>query len=206
MTVGEQVRNSLDHWSGFEWYAALWHASEALDDTARKRYPDLGVAARFKRTVRDDIDIFTAMAAPDIDFAGSRYPIPVHSDSADGRPDLADLLFGVHRFQHEHEEDLPGGLVVTPHADGVPMFHISEGRLRLRGSAALGLLAISVFAPENRNETIADSYVLGWKDQSFQVNSWWGWQDHFRAIIRKAGIEETPLDFGPEWNTWQPMR
>ena len=57
----------------------MWHASEALDETARKRYR-LCVAARFKRTVRDDLDIFTAMMAPDIDLVRSRFPVRVQSD------------------------------------------------------------------------------------------------------------------------------
>ena len=30
----------------------------AVDATAKKRYPQLGVASRFKRTIRDGLDIF----------------------------------------------------------------------------------------------------------------------------------------------------
>ena len=205
MAVGDEVRISLDHWSAKEWQQAVFHACDAVDETARKRYPSLGVAARFKRTVRDDVDVFQAMTAPDIDFANSRFPVAVQSDNADGRPDVADMLFGVHRFLHGHEDELPAGCEIVPHADGVPMFHVSGGRLRLRASAALGLLGVAVFAPENRGETIPPSYTLGWQQHTFHIGGWWGWQDHFREIVRNARIGSSLLDFGPEWNNWQPV-
>lgn len=184
----------------------MFHACDAVDETARKRYPTMGVAARFKRTVRDDIDIFQAMTAPDIDFADSRFPVPVQTDLPDGRPDIADVLFGVHRFLHGHEDELPHGCEIVPHADGVPMFHVSNGRLRLRASATLGLLGVAVFAPENRGELIPGSYQLGWQQHLFHVSGWWGWQDHFREIYRNAGIPSQPLDFGPEWANWETLR
>lgn len=184
----------------------MFHACDAVDETARKRYPTMGVAARFKATVRDDVDVFQAMTAPDIDFVTSRFPVPVQTDLPDGRPDIADLLFGVHRFLHGHEEELPQGCEVVPHADGVPMFHISNGRLRLRASASLGLLGLAVFAPENRGESIPSSYQLGWQGHTFHITGWWGWQDHFREIVRNAGIRAFPLDFGPEWANWEALR
>ena len=205
MTVGDEVRGSLNHWSSREWQQSMWHACDALDETARKRYPTLGVAARFKRTLRDDLDIFTAMAAPDIDFSGSRFPVPVQTDLPDGRPDVADVLFAVHRVLHGHEDELTAGCEIVPHADGVPMFHISQGQLRLRASAALGLLAVVVFAPENRHEPIPGSYQLGWQQHIFHITGWWGWESHFRDIIRNAPITQFPLDFGPEWANWTPV-
>ena len=33
MTVGEEVRSSLDHWSVGEWRQAFWHATAALEQT-----------------------------------------------------------------------------------------------------------------------------------------------------------------------------
>lgn len=183
----------------------MWHASEAFDETARKRYPTMGVAARFKRTLRDDMDIFTAMTAPDIDFANSRFPVQVQSDTTDRRPDTADLLFAVHRYLHGYENEFPAGCQIMPHVDGVPMFHISGGHLQLRASAALGLLAVAVFAPENRSEKIPGSYQLGWQQHIFHICGWWGWQDHFRRIVRTAPITQYALDFGPEWSSWQPV-
>lgn len=184
----------------------MWHACEALDETARKRYPALGAGTRFKWTVRDGMDIFTALTAPDIDFKNSRFPVPVETDEPDGRPDMADLLYAVRRFVNDDADALPAGCLITPHAMGVPTFNISEGNLQLRASAVIGLLGIVVFAPENRGEVIPGTYQLSWQQHVFNICGWWGWQDHFREIIRNAPIEQFPLDFATEWDNWQPAR
>ena len=86
------------------------------------------------------------------------------------------------------------------------MFLISRGNLKLRASAALGLLAVAVFAPENKGEAIPDRYNLGWQQHKFQIIGWWGWQDHFREIVAAARVQQQVLDFGPEWASWEPMR
>ena len=206
MTVGEEVRSSLDHWSVGEWRQAFWHATAALEQTADKRYPALPRATQFKRTIRDDVDIFGAMSAPDIDFVASRFPVPVASDLPDGRPDIADVLYAAHRYFRGEADEMPAGCEFVPHANGVSMFEISHGRLWMRASAALGLLAIAVFAPENRNETIPGNYQLGWQQQVFHVTGWWGWQDHFRKIVAVAEVPQAvALDFGPEWKSWSPV-
>ena len=205
MTVGEQVQASLDHWSVGDWRSALWHATAALDETAEKRYPLLGPMPRFKRTLRDDVDIFAAMTAPDINLIESRFPIPVISDQPDRRPDIADVLYGVHRYLHEDENAMLAGCEITAHAEGVPMFEIGAGRLWLRGSAALGLLGVAVFAAENKGERIPEAYTLGWREHVFHISGWWGWQNHFREIVSHVLIPRYALDFAEEWDTWAPI-
>ncbi|MEI6254864.1 MAG: hypothetical protein WCP30_18890 [Mycobacteriaceae bacterium] len=205
MTVGEQVQSSLDHWSVGDGRSALWHATAALDETAKKRYPGLDKESRFKRVIRDDVDIFAAMTAPDINLVESRFPVPVPSDLPDRRPDIADVLYGVHRYLHEDESAMLAGCEVTAHADGVPMFEIARGRLWLRGSAALGLLGIAVFAAENKGEQIPPAYNLGWREHVFHISGWWGWQNHFRDIVSHASIPQFTLDFAEEWDTWGPV-
>jgi hypothetical protein len=205
VTVGEQVQSSLDHFSAGEGRSAMWHATAALDETASKRYPSLEPALRFKRTVRDDLDIFAAMTAPDIDFVNSRFPVPVPSDGADQRPDIADVLYAVHRYLHEDENALAAGCEITAHAEGVPMFEIARGRLWLRASAVLGLLGIAVFSAENTGEQIPDPYQLGWRQHVFHVCGWWGWQNHFREIVSLTEIPQSTLDFAEEWDTWGPV-
>ncbi len=205
MTVGEQVQAALDYWSVEDGRSALWHATNAVDETAAKRYPGEDPESRFKRTVRDDVDIFGALTAADLDFTASRFPVRVASELPDGRPDIADLLCAVHRYLHEDEGVLSAGCEITPHAAGVPMFEIISGRLALRASAALGLLGIATFAEENKDESIPENYHLGWQQYVFHVNAWWGWQNHFRAILARAAVPQVPLDFAEEWDSWTPV-
>lgn len=205
MTVGEQVQAALDHWSVGDWRSSLWHATAALDETASKRYPQLGPAARFRRIIRDDVDIFAAMASPDIELVNSRFPLHIISDQPDRQPDIADVLYAVHVYLHEDENAMPAGCEITAHADGVPMFEIGGGRLWLRGSTVLGLLGIAVFAGENADEWIPDNYTLGWRQHTFHISGWWGWQNHFRAIVSRTPIPKYTLDFAEQWDTWEPV-
>ncbi len=206
MTVGDDVRAALDHWSAREWTESVARACDAVAGTATKRYPDLGKAARFTRTVRSGVDIFGAMAAADIDFATSRLPVPVDSRLPGGKPDIADVLYAVHRYLDGEHSAIPGGCVVTAPVETVPMFHIHRGHLRMRASAALGLLAVAVLAPENKGESIGGSYTLGWRQHVFHIIGWWGWQDHFREILTTNEVEPQELDFGPEWAHWESVR
>lgn len=183
----------------------MWHATAALDETAYKRYPTLDPASRFRRAVRDDVDIFAAMTAPDINLVESRFPVPASSDLPDGRPDIADVLYAVHRYLHEDENAMLAGCEITAHAEGVPMFEIGSGRLWLRGSAVLGLLGIAVFAGENKGELIPEPYTLGWREHVFHISGWWGWQNHFRDIVSHTPIPLYTLDFAEEWDAWGPV-
>jgi hypothetical protein len=204
--VGDSVRRSLDHWERREWDEAMLHACNAVDQTAKKRYPEQGVATRFRRIIRESLDIFGLMAAPALDFERSRFPVTVKSDLPDGRPDIADVLYGVHRSSRDHEEDLPDGFEVTPHGPRPAELHIwRNGRIQLPAATAIGLLAIAVFAPENKGETIPDGYQLSWFQYVFIICLWWGWQDHFREIISTANIPQQTLDFSEFWDDWKPI-
>jgi hypothetical protein len=184
----------------------MLHACNALDRTAKKRYPEPGVATRFRRIIRESLDIFGLMAAPALDFEKSRFPIAVRSDLQDGRPDIADVLYGVHRSCHGHEEDLPDGFEVTPHGPRPAELHIwKNGRIQLPAATAIGLLAIAEFAPENKGEKIPDGYQLSWFQYVFIICLWWGWEDHFREIISTAGIPQQALDFSDLWDAWKPI-
>lgn len=206
MDVGDSVRRSLDHWERREWDTAMVHACNAVDATANKRYAQIGIATRFKRTIRDSIDIFGVMAAPAIDFERSRFPIAVKSDLPDGRPDIADVLYGVHRWNHGHRDELPEGFELTPYGPRPAAVQIwRTGKIQLPASAAIGLLAVAVFAPENKGEAIPDGYQLSWYQYVFIVCLWWGWQDHFREIIRTAPIPKTTLAFSEFWDDWTPV-
>ncbi|MCW1960106.1 MAG: hypothetical protein KIH64_016500 [Mycobacterium sp.] len=206
MTVGDEVRSGLDHWSRQEWRPALWHATEALNKTADKRYPALDEGAAFRQTLRDDVDIFAAMAAGDIDFVGSRFPLPIPSDQPDGRPDIADLMFAVHRYLHVDEAEMPAGCQVVPPAEGVSMFVIANGRLWLRATAAIAMLTVSVLAPENEGQPIPESYFLSWRNYDFLVSASWGEGAEFRRLVASVPIQRYTLDFGNAWDAWAPVR
>jgi len=204
--VVNSVKRSLNHWESREWDAAMLDACNAVDGTANARYPQLAVATQFKRTVRDSLDIFGAMTAQDIDFEQSRFPIAVKSDLPDRRPDIADVLYGIHRCGHGHGDELPDGFELTPPGPRGSGVHIwRDGKIELPASTVIGLLAIAVFAPENKGQVIPHGYQLSLYHRVFHISDWWGWQDHFREIISVADVPQVTLDFGKSWDDWTPV-
>lgn len=204
MNVGESVRHALDHWDAGEWDAAMLHACNGVDGTGKKRYPQLGVGARFKQTIRDGLDMFRVMGVAFINLEDTRFPIAVKSDLPDKRPDIADVVYGVHRYTHGHGDDLPQGFELTDYAPGMSTLTVTQGTIRLPASVILGLLAVAVFAPENKGQDIPDSYNLSWRHHVFHINGWWGWQDHFRELIARDTSPVITMDFTEWWDDWTP--
>jgi hypothetical protein len=202
--VADSVRRSLDQWEAKQWDVAMQHACSAVDGTGNKRYPQLGVAGRFKQTVRDSLDVFRVMTQPGIDFDQTRFPVAVKSDLEDGRPDIADVLYAVHRCSRGHTDELPKGFELTPAGPRAAGVHIwRTGKIQLPAAAVIGLLAIAVLAPENKGQDIPDGYTLSWNQHVLQINGWWGWQDHFREIISASQFPQNTLDFGESWGSWE---
>ncbi len=206
VTVGNSVRQALDHWARQDWDTAVFHACDAVNGTAKKRYPQQGIATRFRRTIRDGLDMFHVMAAPGVDFEKTRFPIAVKSDLPDSRPDIADVLWGIHRRSHGHDDELPNGFELTRHGSRDAKLSIwRDGKIQLPAATGLGLLAIAVFAPENKGEPIPINYKLSWYQHDFQISGWWGWQDHFREIISSAQFSQVVVDFDKRWDSWTPL-
>jgi hypothetical protein len=82
-----------------------------------------------------------------------------------------------------------------------------HGKIRLSASAVVGLLAVAVFAPENKGQVIPDHYYLNWRQRIFHVSDCWGWQDHFREIIGpvRSGSPLVTIDFAQLWDDWTPV-
>jgi hypothetical protein len=67
MKVGHSVRKTIDEWEQGDLEAAMLHACNAVDGTARKLYPTESSNARFTRFLRENYEVFGPMAAPGLD-------------------------------------------------------------------------------------------------------------------------------------------
>jgi hypothetical protein len=204
--VGDSVRHALDNWDDNEVEGAMLHACNAVDGTGKKRYDKFGVGARFKKTIRDSLDLFAAFGGiAQIDPARTRFPIPVKSDLPDRRPDVADILYGIHRCTHGHGDELPAGFELTPYNSEYTTILIEEGKINLPTRIIVGLLAVAVFAPENKGQPIPDGYHLKWHTHTFMINQWWGRHDLVRDIIATVEIPVVTMNFGDWWDDWTPL-
>ena len=89
----------------------MLHACNAVDGTGKKVLPpELGNKARFTRLLRENYDILGPMGAPGINVVETRFPVTVNRPtSPDGKRDLADVIYGIHRCSQGHGDELPDG-------------------------------------------------------------------------------------------------
>jgi hypothetical protein len=119
MIIARSVRKAIDEWEQRDLESAMLHACNAVDGTAGKLYPRLGNQARFTRILRENYAILGPMGAPGIDLIGTRFPVTVRKVTAQGgKPDLADVLYGIHRCCHAHGDELPEGFDLLLNAAG----------------------------------------------------------------------------------------
>jgi hypothetical protein len=82
MNVGNSVRKAIDDWELRELEAAMLHACNTVDGTAKKLYPTLGSNKRFTRLLRENYGILGPMGMPGIDLAETRFPVSVPRPTA----------------------------------------------------------------------------------------------------------------------------
>lgn len=203
VNVGNSVRKAIDDWESGELEAAMLHACNAIDGTAKKVYPTLGSNARFTKLLRDNFFILGPMGMPGVNLVETRFPIKVQRPKAPGgKPDIADVIYGIHRCSHGHGEELPGGFELIPDARGparLTRILVEKGAIRLSDRIIFGLIAVAVLSPVNKGQTISDEYYLTFgATEKLVINEWWGRAAEFPAIAASDPTPLVKLDFA-EW-------
>lgn len=198
-SVGNSVRMAIKDWESGEMESAMLHACNAVDGTAKKTYPNLGSNARFTRLIRDNYGIFGPMGLPGVNVTETRWDVVVERPKASGgMPDIADVVYGVHRCSHGHGEELPDGFELIADAAGPKMLthlHIERGKVRLSDRVIFALLAVAVFSKENLGQVVPDGYYLSYEGMIMPINEWWGRAEDFLAIAAAQNIPSVILDF-----------
>jgi len=200
MKVGDSVRKALLDWDQGEVEAAMIHACNAVNGTAKKAYPTLGDAAAFTRLLRANYAVLGPMGAPGVDLVNTRFPVVIKNPKAPGgKPDLADVVYGIHRCSHGHGDELPEGFELVSNSAGptqVTRMEIERGKVRLSDRIIFGLLAVAVFSPINSKQSVPAGYWLKFGNQpALEVNEWWGRAEDFAAIVALEPLPLVTLDF-----------
>jgi hypothetical protein len=204
MNVRSSVRKAIDDWEANELDAAMLHACNAIDGTAKKVYPKLDSNARFTQLLRDNYSILGPMGFPGIHLVETRFPVKVERPKApDGKPDLADIIYGIHPCSHGHGDELPGVFAFIPDARGEAgrtTVKIQRGAIQLSDRTIFGLIAVAVMCPANKGQSVPDGYYLtfGRSEERLMIDEWWGRAADFPAIAAKEPMPSITMDFG-EW-------
>jgi hypothetical protein len=205
--VGDSVRKSIDDWEKDEQESAMLHACNAVDGTAKKTYPDLGNAARFTKLLRANYAILGPMGMPGTNLVETRFPVNIKRPLAsDGKPDIADVIYGIHRCSHGHGDELPEGFKLIADAKGIAgitTIEVVRGAIRLSDRMIFALIAVAVLSPMNCDQTVPDGYSLtfGAKRRRLIINEWWGKEADFPAIVAEEPMPPSvTLDFS-NWIT-----
>ena len=201
MNVGNSVRKAIDDWEANELEASMLHACNAIDGTAKKIYHKLGSNARFTQLLRDYYVILGPIAFPGINLVETRFPVKVDRPKAPGgKPDLADVIYGIHRCSHGHGDELPSGFALISDARGEAGYtrvKVERGAIQLSDRVIFGLIAVAVMCPINKDQSVPDGYYLtfGRSTEKLMINKWWGRAADFPAIVAKEPMPSVTLDF-----------
>ncbi len=169
----------------------MLHACNAVDGTGKKLFPGKGSNQRFTQAVRRNYGILGPMGVPGINLEETRFPIAVpRPTTPDRQPDLADVIYGIHRCCHGHGDELPAGFELIPNAGGpdgytrMELARTDRGvTFRMSDRVIFGLLAVAVLCPVNHDQTVPDSYYLAYGRQVLPINDWWARAGDFAAIV-----------------------
>jgi hypothetical protein len=207
--VGKSISKAIAEGISGDLDSAMLHACNAVDGTAKKVYPALGVGARFRKLLRENYTSILEPMMPGINLAQTVFPVQIPGASGPGGlPDVADLLYVIHRCNHGHGAPLPVGyelirdttiepprttmmLALNPNGDWV---------VRLSDRSIYGMAAIALLSPANLGQVL-DGVRVTYGSVSGDIrvrldNDWWGRADDFAAItaMDRNRISQT-LDF-----------
>lgn len=205
MNVGNSVRKAIDEWELTDFESAMLHACNAVDGTAKKVYPHLVEKSneRFTKFLRDHYAILGPMGIPGINLATTRFPVRVRRPkTSDGQPDIADVIYAIHRCGHGHGDEIPDGFELIPDAAGssnVTLTVVRNGSIRLSDRIVFALIAVAILSPKNVDQRVPEGYYLTYGDsEPFKINEWWGRAQDFRRVLERNSITLITMNF----NDW----
>lgn len=185
MNIVKSVAKAIAEWQSGDLESAMMHACNALDGTAQKAYPELTQKnnLQFTTFIRDYYSILGPMGGLGFDLDKTRYDVKLERPKASGgKPDIADIIYGIHRCSHNHGKDLPEGYELIPDFNGCRIDYVT-GKVRLSEKVIFGLLAIVVFSPVNAHQKTSYGYFLKFNEHVFPINDWWGRASEFLQIV-----------------------
>lgn len=165
--ISRRISSCWAHLSKKEHEEALIDFFPALDKTAKKRRPKLGVGARIKEFLSDEEGLISALAI-NAYIANSRF----------GEYTFPEAIYKLGRTSIAHEGELDQKL----RFDNMNGMEIGE-TWNLPPSYISALTISVMIAPENKNESIDLPISITFYETVFPINTLWGAKDMVRNMI-----------------------
>ncbi|MGK3128499.1 hypothetical protein ACCW76_04795 [Pantoea sp. C8B4] len=193
------MTKALDEFDRGDLDGAVLHACNAFDGTSGKLHPEMRKhRLRFTRTLREHYAIFGPMGMPNINLEETFWPAQIYENQKlTDRPDIADVIYGIHRCTHGHGDELPEGFELIPDATNRNQnttIVASIGKVRLSDRIIFGLLAVAVLSAVNIGQKVPDGYYLTLGSEILNINDWWGRSDDFMRLVEKQNLISVKLD------------
>jgi hypothetical protein len=201
--IEDRVRLAFDLGLNKEFLPMLSFALPAVEASAKKKF-GAGGRTSFLRLIRENYDVFHWFSGSFLDFGLLRFPT-LDPKLTDGRvvdrPDLAQVLYYLHRCSLAHGQELGENCSILPRKpDGSFDFQIDKvgNGVRLPEPIAWGLLASVVLEPINADpeSRSGNFFTLGLAPNTYflNVDLFWGAKDRVKKVVAKY---ETPPDQTP---------
>lgn len=202
MKIGDSVRLSITDWQRGEPESAMMHACNAVDGTASKLFPRHGSKERFISFLRENYWILGPTGAQGVNLEETRFPVKIsRRNGNDEKPDIAEVIYCIHRCAHGHGDELLEGFSLMADADkqfNTTMI-IERGKVHLSDRVIFGLLFAAVLSPVNKDQQIPDYFFLSLGATKLPIHEWWGRAADFPAIVALYPSPSVKLDFG-QWD------
>ena len=181
MRIQKSIKKAIDELCNKDFESAMLHICNAIDGTSQRKFGGESGKEKFKKFIREYYDYIGAMTGTySLDYSNISWPITVKKPSGlNGKTDLADMIYGIHRCSHDHGVSVPDGfefIADLGEKTETTSFNIQNGAIGLSDRFIWALIAIVVFEPVNlglADPELSGYYIILGKEK-FIINQWWG--------------------------------
>ncbi len=194
MKFQKSIKKAVDELQNNDFESAMMHVCNAIDNTVQRKTGEKCTNKSFTDYIRGYYDLLSAMVGLyGLDFEATRWPVTVERPKAEGgTPDLADMIYGIHRCAHAHGAELAPGFSFVPDiadSTGRTTLSIHVGAIGLSDKFIWALINILVLDPVNKGmeDPELDGYYLIMGGQKHIINELWGRLEDLPPLPKKNG-------------------
>ena len=168
--IGKRVEKAIMEFKSEDYEDTLYQLFSAIDKTAKKRRPDLGVGERIREFIREEVKYITGLTTSS----------SIGNLISDNK-DLADALYKLARTYLFHECELSTKLSINKGQKIV----FGQNEWSLPSFIILGLIFVVIIAPENKEEISNHDFDINILGNDYSLSELWGRKDIMRKMLNE---------------------